>query len=59
MLKAAIDDGAKDFRLEEKIAESGTVDGNVSSLNLLLGSVGRCWSICSNLGLKRLLLEMN
>ena len=55
MLKAAVDDGTKDFRLEEEISESGTVDGDVSSLHLLLGAVGRCWGVGSNLGLKKII----
>ena len=55
MLKAAVDDGTKDFRLEEEISESGTVDGDVSSLHLLLGTVGRCWGVGSTLGLKKII----
>jgi hypothetical protein len=40
MLKAAVDDGPKDFGLEQEIPESGAVDGHVVSLDLLLGSSG-------------------
>ena len=58
MLKSAVDDGSEDFRFKEKISETGAMNGDVSSLDVLLGSgpvrsVGR---FGSGLGLVLLLV---
>ena len=37
MLKTAINDCPENFRLEQEIPESRTVDGDVGSLDLFLG----------------------
>ena len=41
MLKSAVDDGAQDFRLQEEVAESRAVNGNISSLHIFFGPICR------------------
>lgn len=36
MFETTIDDGSQDFRLQQEVAEAGAVDGDVSSLDVLL-----------------------
>ena len=45
MFEATIHNGAKEFRLQEKIAKPGTVNGYVSSLHVLLPR-GNNGSLC-------------